>query len=129
MTEPLPDTDSSSEAAAPADGTLGGYLSVHDRSPAFEGSDGHPYTVSIEVERTGDLRAQYLGYLVFPRWAQTGVGIIGHVESGVLVRARTAQEAEARLGSMSLVDVRATLEDALAQADDASTSSPRRHAP
>lgn len=129
MTESLPDPDPRSEAGAPDDGTLGGYLSVHDRPPAFEGSDGHPYTVSIEVERTGDLRAPYLGYLVFPRWAQTGVGIVGHVESGILVRARTAQEAEAHMGGMSLLEVRDTLEESLSRAPDASTFSPRRHAP
>ncbi|MEJ2202744.1 MAG: hypothetical protein P8170_01405 [Gemmatimonadota bacterium] len=129
MTESLPDPDGTSEAGAPDDGTLGGYRSAHDRPPAFEGSDGHPYTVSIEVERTGDLRAPYLGYLVFPRWAQTGVGIIGHVESGILVRARTAQEAEAHLGGMSLLDVRETLEEALARVSDAPTLSPRPHAP
>ena len=39
------------------DTTLGGYLAVHGRPPAFEGPDGHPYTVSVEVERTADLRA------------------------------------------------------------------------
>ena len=32
------------------DTTLGGYFSVHDRPPAWEGSDGHPYTVSLETE-------------------------------------------------------------------------------
>ena len=45
------------------DATLGGYLDKHDRPPAFQGSDGHPYTVSLEVERTGDLREPYAGYL------------------------------------------------------------------
>ena len=39
------------------DATLGGYLDTHDRPPAFEGADGHPYTVSLEVEQTPDLRA------------------------------------------------------------------------
>ena len=62
------------------DSTLGGYLRMHDRPPAFEGPDGHPYTVSIEVERTGDLVSPHHGYLVFPKWALTGVGIVGHLE-------------------------------------------------
>ena len=67
------------------DATLGGYFRRHDRPPAFEGPDGHPYTVSLETEKTGNLRAPYQGYLVFPRWAETGVGIVGHVETPTLV--------------------------------------------
>ena len=72
-----------------SDGTLGGYLAVHSRPPAYEGTDGHPYTVSIELEHTGNLRAPYSGYLVFPRWAETGVGIVGHVETDTVIEART----------------------------------------
>jgi len=97
------------------DGTLGGYLRVHDRPPAFEGPDGHPYTVSIEVEQTGNLLAPFQGYLVFPRWAQTGVGIVGHAESPTLVESRSRQEAEERLGALTLVEVREILDDALAR--------------
>ena len=63
------------------DVTLGGYMRVHNRPPAFDGPDGHPYTVSLETEKTGDLRAPVAGFLVFPRWAENGVGIIGHVET------------------------------------------------
>ena len=66
------------------DRTLGGYLDVHSRPPAFEAVDGQPYTVSIETEHTGDLKAPVAGYLVFPRWAATGLGIVGHVESPLL---------------------------------------------
>ena len=101
-------------AALPEDGTLGGYLKVHDRPPAFQGPDGYPYTVSPEVERTGNLAAPFLGYLVFPRWAATGVGIVGHVESPALVECRTEREALDRLGAMTLSEVRQVLEDAVA---------------
>ena len=59
------------------DAALGGYLETHDRPPAFEGWDGQPYTVSIEVERSPNLRAPWIAYLVFPRWAETGLGIVG----------------------------------------------------
>ena len=99
--------------ALPEDGTLGGYLKVHDRPPAFQGSDGYPYTVSPEVERTGNLAAPFLGYLVFPRWAETGVGIVGHVESPVLVECRTERDALDRLGAMTLPEVHRVLEDAV----------------
>lgn len=108
---------------APADGTLGGYLETHDRPPAFEGPDGHPYTVSVEVEKTGDLREPYLGYLVFPRWARTGVGIVGHVESPTLASAATRAEAEARLGRLTLEETKTILDEAVTRrARDASDS-------
>lgn len=98
----------------PEDGTLGGYFQVHDRPPAFEGSDGHPYTVSLEVERTGDLRAPYASYLVFPRWATTGVGIVGHVETETIARGTSEEDARARLEELSLVEVQSLLERAIA---------------
>lgn len=97
----------------PDDSTLGGYLRLHSRPPAFEGSDKHPYTVSMEVEQTGNLRAPYSGYLVFPRWAETGVGIIGHVETSVLVEARTGAQATQALESLTLYEVKDQLENAI----------------
>jgi hypothetical protein len=105
------------DAAPPEDGTLGGYLQLHERSPGFEGPDRCPYTVSLEVERTGNLLAPFLGYLVFPRWAQTGVGIVGHVESPTLVECRTEREAHDRLGALTLSEVRRILDDAVARRD------------
>lgn len=111
-------TSHEAQPTAPSeDGTLGGYLKVHDRPPAFEGADGYPYSVSVEVERTGNLLAPCLGYLVFPRWARTGVGIVGHVESPTLVECRTEQEAQDRLGALTLAEVRRILDDAVARRD------------
>ena len=95
------------------DTTLGGYFRVHNRPPAYEGSDGHPYTVSLETEKTANLRAPFAGYLVFPRWAQNGVGIVGHVETPTLVEESTAEAAEEGLQRLSLRDVQALLEEAL----------------
>ena len=95
------------------DTTLGGYLRVHDRPPAYEGSDGHPYTVSLETEKTSNLAAPFAGYLVFPRWAQNGVGIIGHVETPTLVEGASTDAAEEALGALTLHEVQALLEDAI----------------
>jgi len=95
------------------DTTLGGYFRVHDRPPGYEGSDGQPYTVSVEVEKTGNLRAPFSGYLVFPRWAQTGVGIVGHLETPTLAECATSDEATRRLGEMTVLEVQQALEDAL----------------
>ena len=95
------------------DGTLAGYYRVHDRPPAFEGHDGHPYTVSVETEKTGDLRVPFQGYLVFPRWAQTGVGIVGHAETPTLVRGPTAEEVERQIGALTLPEVKNLLDEAV----------------
>lgn len=95
------------------DGTLGGYMEVHGRPPAFEGSDAHPYTVSIEVERTANLRTPFSGFLVFPRWAQTGVGIIGHVETDTLHEAAAEDEVQTRLRALTLHEVQALLEEGI----------------
>ena len=108
--EPAPEPGSSQD-----DSTLGGYFAVHSRPPAYDGPDGHPYTVSPEVEKTGNLRAPYAGYLVFPRWAQTGVGIVGHVETPTLVECSSQEEAMQRLGEKTLLEVQGLLVEALAR--------------
>jgi hypothetical protein len=102
------------------DSTLAGYFAVHDRPPAYDGADGHPYTVSLEIEKTSNLRAPYAGYLVFPRWATTGVGIVGHVETPTLCECATSAEATLRLGELTLLEVQLLLVEALASAQRAS---------
>ena len=92
------------------DSTLAGYFRLHDRPPAYQGSDGHPYTVSVEAEKTSNLRAPWSGYLVFPRWAQNGVGIVGHLETRDLVQETTEAAAKDALGKLTLHEVQAFLE-------------------
>ena len=106
-------TEVDSTQSGDDDGTLAGYFRKHDRPPAFEAPDGHPYTVSVEAEYTCDLRVPYLGYLVFPRWAQTGVGIVGHVETPTLVEGQTAQDVEDRIGALTLPEVKHLLDEAV----------------
>ena len=106
--DPMPETGS-----PPDDSTLGGYFRVHDRPPAYDGPDGHPYTVSLEVEKTSNLRAPYLGYLVFPRWAETGVGIVGHVETPTLACCASSEDAHDRLGTLTLMEVQQLLHEAI----------------
>jgi hypothetical protein len=106
------------------DATLGGYLREHRRPPAFEGPDGDPYTVSLEAEKTPDLRAPWEGYLVFPRWAATGVGVVGHIETPTLVRGRTEDEAKAALGALPLVHVKALLDEAVRRHQPPLSSAP-----
>jgi len=119
MNGPVPDSDPPDETNGSTyadDATLGGYFRVHDRPPAFEGLDGHPYTVSIEIERTGDLRHPYTGYLVFPRWAETGVGIIGHVETPDLTDGASEAAVRGTLEELTLFQVQALLEHAISEA-------------
>ncbi|RMH19454.1 MAG: hypothetical protein D6701_05020 [Gemmatimonadetes bacterium] len=105
---------------APEDATLGGYFTVHSRPPAFEGADGHPYTVSLEVEGDPeDPSAPYVGYLVFPRWAATGLGIVGHVQTDVLVRAAGRDQVLEALGRLPLDRVKELLDRAVETAGGA----------
>jgi hypothetical protein len=124
MADTPPEAEEQIPAAASADDTLAGYQEIHDRPPAFEGPDGHPYTVSMEVERTGDLRAPWEGYLVFPRWAATGLGIVGHVETSTLTRNRSSDEARDVLGRLTLLDVKRLLDAAVAARGADSAPSP-----
>ena len=105
--------ESGRDTTSLADGTLGGYLSHHSRPPAFEGMDGSAYTVSLEVEKTGDLRAPFSGYLVFPRWADTGAGIVGHLESPTLTSGRSEEEEKEALAALTLHEVNRILAEAI----------------
>ena len=107
------------------DATLGGYLDTHDRPPAFEGVDGHPYTVSLEVEQTPDLRAPYVGYLVFPRWAATGLGVIGHVQTPLLCREPGRAAAEGYLRELSLDRVKSLLDEGIERRGEEAGGEPR----
>lgn len=97
------------------DGTLGGYLESHSRTPAFYGSDGHPYTTSVEWEQVGGLDEPYAGFLVFPRFARSGVGVVGHVETPFLWRGSSPDEIEAEAGELTLRRVKELLEEAIAR--------------
>jgi hypothetical protein len=95
------------------DDTLGGYFTVHKRPPAFEGLDGQPYTVSIEVEKTANLRVPWIGYLVFPRWAETGLGVVGHVETPPVWEGRAREEVVELAGRTPLLEVKRLLDEAI----------------
>ena len=97
----------------PEDGTLGGYMAEHGRPPSFEGADGHPYTVSVEVEQIGDLRTPFAGYLVFPRWSHGGREIVGHVQTSLLTRGRSHDEVVATIGEIALTETKELLDEAI----------------
>ena len=107
--EPGPAVD----APAAADLTLGGYVELHKRPPAFSGSDDQPYTVDIDVEPTGDAVRPYAAFLVFVRWAATGAGIMAHTESGDVAFGESPEAAKARALELSLYEVKAELDAAI----------------
>jgi hypothetical protein len=97
--------------------TLGGYMAVHDRPAAFEGSDGFSYSVEIlaDEERAGV--EPWGGYLFFIRWARIGASSPeGHLESRILARGATEREARERVGAMRLSDVKRELDTLIASA-------------
>jgi hypothetical protein len=94
------------------DMSLGGYIEEHDRVPAFEGSDGQPYTVDIDVEEV-EGEVSFAAFLVFIRWAATGAGIMDHVESGDVARGRTEDEARRAAMDLSLYEIKAELDAAI----------------
>ena len=83
---------------------------------AFGGSDGHAYSVGLFVGDEPDPRGLYAASLLFVRWSPAGDRPVGHVESDVLTRGRTPEEAKERIGSLSLFDVKAALDEAIARA-------------
>lgn len=96
--------------------TLGGYMARHERAAALGGSDGHAYSVAIYVDDEPDARGRLGAALLFIRWAPGGDQPVGHLETGYLAWGRTAAEAEDRLKALSLYDVKAELEQAIARA-------------
>ena len=94
--------------------TLGGYMAQHGRAAAFGGSDGHAYSVGLYVDDEPDQRGRFGAALLFVRWDAAGAAPVGHVETEFLAWGRTAAEAEERLKALSLYDVKAALDQSIA---------------
>lgn len=90
--------------------TVGGYAAIHGRAPAFEGSDGLPYTVAIETEAAEGAERAWVAYFVFLRWAENSTAIMGHLESDDLAGGETETMAREALGRMTLVEAKAVLD-------------------
>jgi hypothetical protein len=91
-------------------------MQKHERAAAFGGSDGHAYSVAIYVDEEPDIRGLYGAALLFVRWSPGGDRPSGHVETETLAWGKTASEAQTRLESLSLYDVKAALDEAIARA-------------
>lgn len=97
--------------------TLGGYIAVHDRPAAFEGSDGFSYSVEILVDEDVEGDERWSAYLFFVKWARIGSSSPeGHLESDVLGRGATEREARDRVGALTLNEVKRVLDELIARA-------------
>ena len=92
--------------------TLGGYMAVHSRPAAFEGSDGWSYSVDVATDDTpDDPRGPVGAFLLFLRWRRVGEpGVEGHLETGFVAHGATEAEARAAAGRMTLHAVKAELD-------------------
>jgi hypothetical protein len=90
----------------------------HERAAAFAGSDGHAYSVAIYADEDPDVRGLYGAALLFVRWSPGGERPVGHVETETLAWGKTPAEAESRLESLSLYDVKAALDEAIAHSPE-----------
>jgi len=95
--------------------TIGGYMAVHDRPAAFEGSDGASYSVEIVSDDSGDKQKPFAAYLLFVRWRHGDPVASGHLETEFLAFAPSEAEARATVGALRLSEVKSKL-DALIKA-------------
>jgi hypothetical protein len=102
--------------------TLGGYIAVHDRPAAFEGSDGFSYSVEIVTDATGEAGASYAAYLLFVKWARVGAQTPeGHLETDYLARAGTEDAARAAVGEWQLSAVKRVLDELIRAKHDSAS--------
>jgi hypothetical protein len=90
--------------------TIGGYMAVHDRPAAFEGSDGASYSVEIVTDISDEKDRPFGAYLLFVRWREGDPVASGHLETDFLSFAGTEEEARNMVGAMLLNDVKSHLD-------------------
>lgn len=99
--------------------TIGGYMAVHDRPAAFEGSDGASYSVEIVTDINDDENGAFGAYLLFVRWREGDPVASGHLETDFLAFAGTEDEARKMVGAMLLNEVKSRLDGLIKARRDA----------
>jgi len=94
--------------------TIGGYMAVHSRPAAFEGSDGSSYSVEIVTDVGNDEEHPFGAYLLFVRWRANDPVAIGHLETDFLAYGRKEEEVRATVGKLSLNEVKELLDKLIA---------------
>jgi hypothetical protein len=100
--------------------TIGGYMAVHNRPAAFEGSDGASYSVEIVTDAADENGAPFGAYLLFIRWRATDPVATGHLETEFLGYGATEEEARAAVGMLSLNEVKSRLDELIKAKESAS---------
>jgi hypothetical protein len=97
--------------------TIGGYMAVHDRPAAFEGSDGFSYSVEILAQHEPAETPPWAGFFLFVKWARIGAqSPEGHLESDYVAAGATETEAIANAGRLSLAETKKILDSLIASA-------------
>lgn len=94
--------------------TIGGYMAVHDRPAAFEGSDGASYSVEIVADVSDEKDRPFGAYLLFVRWREGDPVASGHLETDFLAFADSEDAAKKMVGAMLLNDVKVHLDQLIA---------------
>jgi hypothetical protein len=95
--------------------TIGGYMAVHDRPAAFEGSDGASYSVEIVTDTSGEKERPFAAYLLFVRWSHGDPVASGHLETEFLAFATTEDDARKMVGAMLLNEVKLGLDQLITE--------------
>jgi hypothetical protein len=83
---------------------------VHERAPAFSGSDGQSYSVGTYVDDAPDAQGRYGAALLFVRWSDAGDRPVGHLETDYLFRGATPADALTPLLALTLQEVKQQLD-------------------
>ena len=100
------------------DSTLDGYLRLHDRAPAFGGADSAAYSVAVYVDDAPGPDGRFGAALLFVRWSPAGDQPAGHLETDYLAFGATPAEAEERVRSLTLYQVKDHLDRLIARAKE-----------
>lgn len=88
---------------------------MHQRPPAFGGSDGAAYSVSTLVDDDPDPAGRFGAALLFVRWSEGGERTVGHLETEYLAFGSTPEAAHAPLLALTLQEVKAHLDRCIAR--------------
>jgi hypothetical protein len=97
------------------DSTLGGYVEVHDRPPAFEGSDGCAYSAGVFVDDSADDKGRFGAAVLFVRWSAEGEHPVGHLETPYLAFGKTPDEADTAIRQLTLHEIKRQLDRAIGE--------------
>jgi hypothetical protein len=92
------------------DSTLGGYVDKHRRPPAFDGSDGNPYSAEIYVDEEPCEDGRYGAAVLFVRWSVDGSATTGHLETEYLGFGATPDDAGLSLRCLTMYQLKDHLE-------------------